>query len=150
MSREYALSLGTGSATSGATGGRRLLLIVTAVAVVVLILTALVCMHVVGQLDAMSSDLNQVRSGLQNLTAMNQKLDRLSGMSLSLHQVDQHLTTTNRLLTTADAKLASMSSGSRAAGMSLADMARMLSSMRGDIHIMSRKLSGSFLFRSVK
>ena len=150
MSKEHLLSLGTHTPTSDATRQRSFFLAVLALAVAVSILAALVTMHVVGQLDVMSSDLNQVRDGLENLTTMNQKLDRLDHVSRVLHQMDEDLTVTNRLLMTADDRLAHMSTDSGAAGRSLAAMKGTLSSMRGDIHIMSRKLSGSFLFRSVK
>ena len=149
MSSQHSLSIRTRD--DQAPSGRFYLLpVLLGIVVTAFVLAALVTMHVVGRLDAMSTSLNQVRSGLENLSTMNQKLDRLSGMSRALRQVDDELTVTNRLLVGSNQQQARMSADSRAAGASLSGMRHTLSVMREDIHVMSRKLSGSFLFRSVK
>ena len=149
MSKERLLPASAGNASVTAMGRLSSLFIVLGISGL-LVLAAFLIVHVFGQLNTMSSDLDQVRSSLANLTTMNLKLDKLSSMSQVLRQVDQELTVTNRLLATSNKRLAGMSADSRSAGISMAGMAHTLSLMRGDIHLMSRKLSGSFLFRSVK
>lgn len=115
-----------------------------------LIVAAFVALHVIAQLDAMSSSLAHVSSSLDTLKTMNQKLDKLDAMSVTLHQMNQKLFVTNASLTLANQKLSSMVTDSRTAGNSLDVMRRTLTSMEKNIRVMSRKISGSFLFRSVK
>lgn len=118
--------------------------------ILVLLAAAFVTLHVVAQLDAMSASLARVSTSLDSLKTMNQKLDMLSGMSLTLHQMNDKLSVTNRSLDVANQKLSLMARDSKTAGSSLDGMQRTLTSMRSDIAVMSHKISGSFLFRSVK
>ncbi len=117
---------------------------------VALIIAGLIALHVIAQLDAMSLNLAHVSSRLETLQTMNQKLDRLDAMSLALRQMNNKLSVTNASLTLANQKLSSMAADSKTAGTSLDLMRRTLSGMGNDISVMSHKISGSFLFRSVK
>lgn len=121
-----------------------------AVAAVVLIGAVLVTLHIVAQLDAMSADLARVSTSLDSLKVMNQKLDMLNGMSVTLRQMNGKLSITNHSLDAANRQLSGMAAESHTADGSLQGMQRTLSGMQSDIRVMSHKLSGSFLFRSVK
>lgn len=118
--------------------------------IILVIVLALVGVHVVAQLDSMAANLTRVNDSLGTLKTMNRKLDMLSGVSATLHQMNEKLSVTNTYLATATQRLSSMASDSKSAGSSLVGMRRALAQMQGDIHSMSHKISGSFLFRSIK
>jgi uncharacterized protein YoxC len=122
----------------------------TVLGILIALAIGFVTVHIINQLDSMSANLTRVSSSLETLKSMNQKLDMLSGMSLTLHQMDEKLSITNGALAVANTKLSSMAQESLKAGSSLNSMSRTLAGMQGDIRIMSKKISGSFLFRSVK
>ena len=147
MARQYAIPTVNPSAEKRHFG---LSAVAWAVAAVVLIGAVLVTLHIVAQLDAMSADLVRVSTSLDSLKAMNQKLDMLNGMSVTLRQMNGKLSITNHSLDAANRQLSAMAAESHTAGSSLQGMQRTLSGMQNDIRVMSHKISGSFLFRSVK
>lgn len=129
----------TGAAISAAIAG-----------IILVIALALVGVHVVAQLDSMASNLVRVNATLGTLKTMNRKLDMLKGMSATLHQMSDKLSITNASLVTANQRLSAMANDSKTAGSSLTGMRRTLDQMQTDIHVMSHKISRSFLFRSIK
>jgi hypothetical protein len=120
------------------------------VGILLFLAIALVTAHALARLDAMSNTLTQVSANLQTLQGMNRKLDTLSEMSVTLRKMNGKLLATNQALTVANAQLSSMRRDSGKAGVSLDRMNNVLNAMRADIHVMSHKITGSFLFRSVK
>jgi hypothetical protein len=123
---------------------------ISAFVIVVLIGVAIATAHLMRQLDTVSANLTRVSSSLDTLKSMNQKLVMLNGMSVTLHQMNDKLSVTNRSLDAANQKFSSMARYTQQAGSNLNGMRRSLGDMQGDIRTMSAKISGSFLFRSVK
>ncbi len=152
MSREYAPRSSLNITEQHHAEQRRASLTVAGVVfgIVLIITLTLVGIHVVAQLDSMASNLVHVNTSLGTLKTMNRKLDMLSGMSVTLHQMNDKLSVTNEALATANQRLSSMATDSKMAGSALAGMRRALGEMQGDIHVMSHKISRSFLFRSIK
>jgi hypothetical protein len=120
------------------------------IGLVVLLSVALVTLRMIVQLDQVSSELVHVSASLDTLNAMNRKLDKLDGMGETLTHMNSQLEVANRSLTIANSRLEAMSGDSHYASDSLKQMTGSLAQMEADLHLMSRKISGSFLFRSVK
>jgi uncharacterized protein HemX len=107
---------------------------------------ASLALYAVGQLRGMAGDLQAVDLRLSTLESMNRKLDRLGTVTATLKTMQQQLAETNgslgrtnRLLHATNGSITRMQTDIRT-----------LSSIRGDIHEMVHKISGSFLFRNVK
>lgn len=77
------------------------------------------------------------------LRSMSANLDRMAVRVNALESMDRKLAVTNELLVKTNASLTKMSGASESAN-------GKLGAMRTDLAIMSHKISGSFLFRSVK
>ena len=112
-----------------------------------------IALYAIAEVRFMADDLARVDSRLGALSTMDRKLDELQGVSNKLTTMKRQLDITNgslhdtnRLLSRTNAKLDSTNAKLRTTENSI----RSLSSIRGDIHEMSRKISGSFLFRGVK
>ena len=92
-----------------------------------------------GDIARMSADLGGVSTSLQQVSTQLQELHRVDAR---LSQMNGKLSQTNRLLGQTNANLTIMVAESKTA-------TSRLDQMDGDIAIMSRKISGSFLFRGV-
>lgn len=112
-----------------------------------------IALYAIAEVHSMAGELARVDSRLGTLSTMNQKLDelqnvsgKLSTMKLQLSRTNSSLQDTNRLLARTNAKIDATNANLSSTEKSIVS----LSSIRGDIHEMSRKISGSFLFRGVK
>ena len=122
-------------------------------AIMCILLAFALGVYAVGQLQSMAANLQRVESRLSALQAVDRKLDGLQEISAALgtmrrqlRETNTSLVKTNGLLVTTNSKLAATNSKLNATEGDV----RSLSSIRGDIHEMSRKISGSFLFRGVR
>jgi predicted PurR-regulated permease PerM len=149
MSSEYAIR---SSARERLAGQRNTAAALSAAiaGIIIVVALALVGVRVVAQLDSMAANLARVNDSLGTLKTMNRKLDMLNGVSVTLHQMNDKLSVTNTYLALATQRLSSMANDSKTAGSSLVGMRSTLAHMQADIHTMSHKISGSFLFRSIK
>jgi hypothetical protein len=111
-------------------------------------------------LAATAADVHRMDDRLATLDTMNRKLDRLANVEGGLGAMRGQLGTTVALLRRTNALLDTTSSNLTGAGPAIRRVAqttsamaadlRSLDGMRADIHQMSHKLEGSFLFRGVK
>lgn len=123
----------------------------------VAVLTAVVCLVLIGagiagvvafhELASMSRNLDEttakmdvVATNIERVSKQMQTLDRVDRQLLAMNG---KLSKTNDLLLRTNASLDTMVAESKAADAKLARM-------EGDISVMSHKISGSFLFRGVK
>jgi hypothetical protein len=130
-------------------------------------LAILVAVTLVRFLTGVGADLHSVSQRMDALPEMNRKLDRLEGVASSLGSVRAELhgavallTATNRTLDATNLKLDATNGKLDATNRSIGAMAHSLErmqsqlakldGMRTDIHTMTHKVSGSFLFRAVK
>lgn len=95
------------------------------------------------QLQIMVGDIERLDARLQTLSVMSRQFD----------ETNRSLRLTNNLLAETNAKLEATNNKLNSTNASLRQTRsdiKALSSIRGDIHEMAHKLSGSFLFRGVK
>jgi septal ring factor EnvC (AmiA/AmiB activator) len=133
-------------------------------AAIALIAVTFVTVDLLTNLHMMNQTLGSVATRMTALDPMSRKLDRLAGMQGQLSTLDRHLREMNATMQSMDAKLSATNArlastqqhlGSMDAKLALMTtemkmLDRDLASMRGDIHTMAHKISGSFLFRAVK
>jgi DNA repair ATPase RecN len=127
----------------------------TAAGAIVIILAALFGFYALREMHAMSADLSRANARLTALDEMNRKLDRLAdmdtkldglkGMTAHLASVDVKLSQTNSELAVTNQQLLRTNAGVSAMRAQIVKLA----SIRSDIHMMSHKIAGSFLFRAV-
>lgn len=111
--------------------------------IVLLFVVIAAAIYILVQLQIMIGDLKRVDSRLQTLSVMSRQFE----------DTNRSLTLTNALLAETNAKIDATNKKLNATNDSLrgthADL-KALAGIRGDIHEMAHKLSGSFLFRGVK
>jgi hypothetical protein len=111
-------------------------------------------------LAAATDDLRRMDARLSTLDTMNHKLDRLASVEAGLGAMRGQLGTTVGLLRRTNTLLDETRTDLKGTGPAIRQVARTTSAMaaslrsvdamRADIHEMSHKLDGSFLFRGVK
>jgi uncharacterized membrane protein len=132
-----------GTRTSGS--GWTVAIFITAL--VALLGAAVLALTVLGALRSMSATLSDVSAKMAHLESMDTKLTETNR---ALATTNFHLARTDRQSIRAGEQLASMERTMGRMAALTASMRTELRAMGGDIHLMSHKISGSFLFRGVK
>ncbi len=104
-------------------------------------------------LETMDVEVQRMDGRLGSLDEMDKKLGRLDEMAGNLRSMRAQLREANALLVRADEKLDGATGSIRSMVTTMRQADRHLAAvdgMRADIHEMSHKLAGSFLFRGVK
>ncbi len=116
-------------------------------AVVALVGAAVLAVYALGALRSMATTLTDVSAQMSHLESMDAKLTQTNR---SLELTNLHLARMDRQAALAGVQLASMERTMSGLTGLTAGMSAELHAMGSDIHVMSHKISGSFLFRSVK
>lgn len=121
------------------------------IVIILVLLTGLVIVaKAESQAQLVSSQLARISVSLDNLRSTNRSLESVDKAATTLQQIDGQFAQANERLTTAADKLDAISAATQTASGSLNRATRSLTDVQDDIHTLTRKVSGSFLFRSVK